>query len=80
MLLYHQQDQVEKMYFKIVFNLSLHQVDDKATCQTQLNIFTFFLSPSWRHEPKFPFYFYFVNDAFIALFHQQTLNHGQIGI
>ena len=36
MLLYHQQDQVEKMYFEIVFNLPLHQVDDKATCQTQV--------------------------------------------
>ena len=52
MLLYHQQDQVEKMYFEIVFNLSLHQVEDKATCQTQFYIFNFFLSPLWRHDSK----------------------------
>ena len=52
MLLYHQQDQVEKMYFEIVFNLSLHQVEDKATCQTQFYIFNFFLSPLWRLGPK----------------------------
>ena len=52
MLLYLQQDQVEKMYFEIVFNLSLHQVDDKATCQTRFNIFTLFLSPLWRLGPK----------------------------
>ena len=52
MLLYHQQDHVEKMYFEIVFNLSLHQVEDKATCQTQFYIFNFFLSPLWRLGPK----------------------------
>ena len=46
MLLYLQQDQVEKMYFEIVFNLSLHQVEDKAACQTQLIFRIGFLSLS----------------------------------
>ena len=58
-----------KMYFEIVFNLSLHQVGDKATCQTWFNIFTFFLSPSWRLGPK------------ISLLLSMLLyDHGRIGI
>ena len=37
MLYYLQRDQVEKMQFKIVFDLSLHHVGEFETCQTQHN-------------------------------------------
>ena len=47
-----QRNQVEKMYFDIVFNLSLHHVGEFEPCQTWFNIFTLFLSPSWRHGSK----------------------------
>ena len=47
-----QRNQVEKMYFDIVFNLSLHHVGEFEPCQTQFNIFTLFLSPSWHLGPK----------------------------
>ena len=44
--------QIEKMYFEVVFNLSFHHVGEFEPCQTGFNIFTFFLSPSWRLCPK----------------------------
>ena len=47
-----QRNLVEKMYFDIVFNLSLHHVGEFEPCQTRFNIFTLFLSPSWRHGSK----------------------------
>ena len=47
-----QRNLVEKMYFDIVFNLSLHHVGEFEPCQTRFNIFTLFLSPSWRLGPK----------------------------
>ena len=47
-----QQDQVDKMYFEIVFDLSLHHVGEFEACQTGSNIFTFFLSPLWRLGPR----------------------------
>ena len=47
-----QQDQVDKMYFEIVFDLSLHDVGEFGPCLTQFYIFNFFLSPLWRHDSK----------------------------
>ena len=52
-----QWDQVEKMYFEIVFDLSIHHVGEFEPCQTQFNIFNFFLSPSWRLDPQNSFFF-----------------------
>ena len=49
---YHQRDHVGKMQFQTVFKFSLHHVGDNETCQTWLNIFTFFLSPSRHLGPK----------------------------
>ena len=64
-----QRNQVEKMYFDIVFNLSLHHVREFEPCQTRFNIFTLFLSPSWRLGPK------------ISLLLSMLLyDHGRIGI
>ena len=40
------------MYFEIAFNLSLYHVGEFEACQTRFNIFTLFLSPSWRHGPQ----------------------------
>ena len=55
-----QWDQVEKMYFEIVFDLSIHHVGEFEPCQTQFNIFNFFLSPSWRLGPQ--------NSCFFTMF------------
>ena len=47
-----QRNQVDKMYFEIVFDLSLHHVGEFEACQTGSNIFTFFLSPLWHLGSK----------------------------
>ena len=57
MLHYHQRDHVGKMQFQTVFKFSLHHVGDNYTSQTQFNIFNFFLSPSWRLDPRNSFFF-----------------------
>ena len=61
-----QRDQVQKEYSEIVFNLYLRHVGEFEPCQTRSNIFTFFLSPSWRLGPKI-LYFYFMNSEVYLL-------------